>query len=329
MKKLIILICILSFAFIVKHSLQKVYDDGFYERQREIELFYLPSVESSKIISFGFNNVYSNYLFINSLAYFLEHFKDNRDYEYLEHQYNLITGLDPYFTRAYTFGALTYFIAFNSPEKPVELLMRGYEKMPNNWRIIQEIAFFFYQFQDYENAAAWYLRASEVEGLPESMRKRFLQLHYNSIELKGDIEMAKYLWFDLYLNADDDITREISARRLFLLYEIYNIKNIYDALSIYRNINNQYPESLYKLKEQEYARFTLYNEIMPQKEYIYSSKLGNILLDILLYPDFIEYNIPVSFNQLYPFYYFPKTEELFVSLDNYIQEEDIEEAHHF
>lgn len=314
MKRALSLIIVIIFLFTSKYIVQGLYDSGFYERRQDIELFFLPSLESSRIISFGFDNVYSNYIFIRSLSYFLDHFKENKDYEYLEHQYYLITGLDPYFTRAYTFGALTFFIAFNSYEKPIELLMKGHSFMPSNYRIIQDIAFFHYQFKNYGQAAEWYLKASQLEGIPRQTRERFLRLYYTSLELKGDISMAKHLWFDLYIHSEDDITKELAARRLYLLYEVENIKKIAEAIDIYNSFNQENPFSLEYLSGMHYADFSTFNLLYPQKQYTYSKTLGNILVDYLLIDDLSEYDIYLSFDQIYPFYDFPDRDTLYQNL---------------
>lgn len=319
MRRVFIFLTALAILFAGKHFLQEAYDDGYYARRREVELFYLPSVESSKIISFGFNNVYSNYLFIRSLTYFLDHFKGDKDYEYLEHQYNIIVELDPYFTKAYTFGSLALFIAHDSLEKPIRLLMKGWQIMPHNWRLIQEIAFFYYQYKMYDRAAEWYLKASEIDGLDENLKRRFIQLYYTCLELKGDFEMAKYSWLDLYLYSEDDITKELAAKRLFLIFEVENIKNIINALEIYRAINKSSPKSLEDLLQEEYSSFFLHNELYPAKGYIYSENIGNILIDYMLLSDFDEYGVPIDFNQIYPFYYFPETEEIYKSIYLYLE----------
>ncbi len=320
MKKYIPVIIIILTVLLSKHCLQEAFDPGFYERQQKVELFYLPSVEASRIMCFGFNNLYADYLFINSIVYFMDHFKGDKDYEYLQHQFDIIVELDPYFTKAYTFGALAFFIAFNNLEKPVSFLLKAYRHMPANWRLIQEIAFYYYQFRDYKNASEWYLKASELEGLPASMKNRFLQLHYSSLELTGEFDKARYLWFDLYLNAEDNVTKELAARRLFLIFDLENIKNINYALDIYKSMHGRNPQSLAELQRQEYSNFQLYNELYPDKKYIYSALWGNILLDQMFLEEYTEYNVPADFKLLYPFYLFPEMDDLHKYIGIYLAE---------
>ncbi len=320
MKRLFSAGLLILMLFSAKYLLQSFYDKGFYERQQKVELFYLPSVKTSSILCFGFNNLYADYMFISSIVYFMEHFKGDNDYEFLKHQFDIIAELDPYFTKAYTFGALTLFIAYNNLEMPVSYLMKAYSHMPSNWRLIQEIAFYYYQFKDYKNASEWYLKASKVSGISKSLKNRFLQLYYSSLELTGEFDKAKYLWLDLHLNAEDEITKELSARRLFLIFEAENIRKINQALFIYKAIYSKNPPDLEELKKENFADFSLHNEICPQKGYIYSKIYGNILIDEQFLPDLEEHHISIGFNQLYPFYFMPEKEMLYEGIQRYISE---------
>jgi hypothetical protein len=94
-----------------------------------------------------------------------------RRYELLYPMLDLTTSLDPYFSKAYRFGAI--FLAEKPPAGPgrsdlsIALLQKGLRAQPNRWEFAYDLGFVHYwHLQDYSRAAEWFQRAADIEGAP-------------------------------------------------------------------------------------------------------------------------------------------------------------------
>jgi hypothetical protein len=93
------------------------------------------------------------------------------NYDLLYPLLDLTTTLDPQFKIAYRFGAV--FLADAPPNGPgrtdlaVSLLQRGVERDHARWEYLEDIGFVYYWWvKDFNEAAAWFKRASEAPGAP-------------------------------------------------------------------------------------------------------------------------------------------------------------------
>jgi tetratricopeptide (TPR) repeat protein len=98
-----------------------------------------------------------------------------RNYALLYPLLDLTTTLDPYFSIAYRFGAI--YLGEPYPGGPgradlaITLLRKGLAVQPQKWQYMQDLGFVYYwHLQDYKSAAAWFQRASEIQGAPSWLR---------------------------------------------------------------------------------------------------------------------------------------------------------------
>ena len=139
-----------------------------------------------------------------------------KKYELLYPLLNLATALDPKFNVAYRFGAI--FLSEPPPGGPgrpdlaIELLERGIQARPDNWRYMQDVGFVHYTSRhDYAAAAEWFDKAASVEGAPWWLRS----LAANTRAVGGDRAGARALWTAIYQSADDnEWLRSDALRRL-------------------------------------------------------------------------------------------------------------------
>jgi tetratricopeptide (TPR) repeat protein len=94
-----------------------------------------------------------------------------RRYELLYPLLDLTTSLDPYFNRAYRFGAI--FLAEKPPAGPgradlaIALLQKGLTAQPKRWEFAWDLGFVYYWHrQDYARAAEWFKRSADIPGAP-------------------------------------------------------------------------------------------------------------------------------------------------------------------
>jgi len=93
-------------------------------------------------------------------------------YALLQPLLDLTTTLDPHFNIAYRFGAI--FLAMEPPLGPgradqaIALLEKGLAVSPDRWQYAYDIGFVHYfRTGDFDEAARWFRRASEMPGAPE------------------------------------------------------------------------------------------------------------------------------------------------------------------
>lgn len=143
---------------------------------------------------------------------------------------DLTTSLDPHFNIAYRFGAI--FLAEPSPWGPgrpdqaVRLLQKGLAARPDKWEYMWDLGFVFYRGQDYQTAAEWFGRASEVPGGPWWMKT----LAAVTLAQGGDRESSRRIWETLRETAEIDWLQREAERRLQQLAALDGIDALQPAV---------------------------------------------------------------------------------------------------
>ena len=175
-------------------ALQRVRETKFSLGSPDDEALYLKSGRTARHLSVAYPTLASDIYWIRAIQYFggtkrmfdvpretsPAAFGTNVDasrrrYDLLYPLLDLTTTLDPRFHIAYRFGAI--FLAEPYPGGPgrpdlaIALLEKGLREQPDKWEYMQDIAFVHYWSRhDYEAAARWFERASEVTGAPWWLR---------------------------------------------------------------------------------------------------------------------------------------------------------------
>jgi tetratricopeptide (TPR) repeat protein len=143
------------------------------------DLLYVRSPAVLKRIVLDYDAVAADVYWIRGLQHFgqerLSPPGHMRRYELLYPMLDLTTTLDPYFNIAYRFGSLflgePYPGGPGRPDLAVALLQKGLAAQPDKWQYMQDLGFVYYwHMRDYQSAAAWFQRASEVPGAPSWLR---------------------------------------------------------------------------------------------------------------------------------------------------------------
>ena len=139
----------------------------------------------------------------------------DQDFTLLYPMLELTTALDPYFDVAYSFGAL--FLAERPPGGPgrpdlaVQLLERGIQAQPDDWRLYQAVGFVHYwSFRDYTTAADWFARAARLPGAPTWMEP----LAAVTLAEGGNRKASRVLWGQILKTATDGWFQREATRRL-------------------------------------------------------------------------------------------------------------------
>jgi tetratricopeptide (TPR) repeat protein len=139
----------------------------------------------------------------------------NRRYDILYPLLDLTTSLDPYFDIAYRFGSVFLADAFPSgagrPDQAVALLQKGLRLQPGKWEFAQELGFVYYfWYQDYDQAAAWFNRAADMPTAPNWLRP----LAAVTLAEGGKRSTSRALWDEIVQNADSEWLRQQAQFRL-------------------------------------------------------------------------------------------------------------------
>ncbi|HUR35246.1 MAG TPA: hypothetical protein VM032_15690 [Vicinamibacterales bacterium] len=214
-------------------SLQAMREARFPAPPPGEDSLYLTSGTTVRRLTAGYTALAADLYWIRAIQYYggvklrLQHAAATRpqpdapppsDYALLYPMLDLTTTLDPRFNIAYRFGAI--FLAepwpggAGRPDLAIRLLEKGLAARPDKWEYMQDIGFVHYWWRhDYKEAAAWFDRASKVQGAPWFLRS----LAATTLAEGGDRQSSRTMWEAIGQSAEIDWLRNDAERRLMQL----------------------------------------------------------------------------------------------------------------
>jgi hypothetical protein len=133
----------------------------------------LPSAESVKLCSLGFDKFLSDMYWLELVQYLGEWRERGKGFVSTYDYVNLITSLDPYFEKAYWFGCWSIGYWQMRPDLAEKIIQRGMSYSPNDWFLpyiagVNENIF----AHDSKKAAAYYRRAAKLPGAPDFLNRQ-------------------------------------------------------------------------------------------------------------------------------------------------------------
>lgn len=170
--------------------------------------------------------------------------QNDKRYDLLYPLLDVTTSLDPKFAIAYRFGAIFLAEGYpNGPGRPdqaVELLRKGMRAQPDRWQYLHDIGFVYYWWlQDFQEAAAWFDRASRVPGAPWWLKA----LTATTLLQGGDRASSRLLWQQMLATADNDWLRQSAQMRLAQLTALDHLDQLAMLVATYRSSTGQRPSS--------------------------------------------------------------------------------------
>ncbi len=227
-------------------SVQLVRDRTYAAERARIEVLYVPSGNILRRMALSFDALLADVYWIRAI----QHYGRGRLAEDAEKDYSLLypllditTTLDPRFNVAYRFGAIFLTEAFpdgpGRPDQAVALLQKGAANMPDRWQMLQDIGFVYYWWlHDYEEAARWFERASQVPGAAWWLQS----LAANTLAEGGNRSASRMLWQQLLESADNDWIQNEAERRLAQLDALDQIELYERVIEVYRDRTGRLPE---------------------------------------------------------------------------------------
>ncbi len=229
-------------------SLSIVYSAGKWlttHKPREVEdFYYLPVGRYAKLISFGYNNVLADILWMKTLAYTGEHLATDRQFKYLVSLLDAVTNLDPYFFYPYRFAGTILPWEAHDPDNAIRLLKKGLRYLPDKWLLWFLTGFVYLYFKgDYKQAAYYMGEAAKKPGRPLFI----VTLASKLLTQENDADTAIKILMEIYRNTRNENVRRSILKRIKMIIAEKNFRILERAVREFKAKEGRLPRSLEEL----------------------------------------------------------------------------------
>ncbi len=213
------------------------------------ETLWLGSGKLLRILSLGHDGLLADIYWTRAVQYYGSRLRDKKtDFSLLSPLLDITVALDPQLLIAYYFGG--FFLSSPAPrgagrpDQAVDLLQRGIAANPDAWRLWHHLGFTYYwELQEYENAAAAYL-----EGSKHPDARSWMKVMAASITARGgNLETSRFLWQEIYNSTEDETIRNNARMQLEGLQARADMEEIESLVEIFRERAGRAPASLAEL----------------------------------------------------------------------------------
>lgn len=214
------------------------------EKQRPPEyrdLLYLPSGEYTHFAAVGYRHFAADFLFLRAIQAFGASFARPQNLGQLWSYFDTITTLDKRFIAAYSFGNLVIGEEAGDLEKGLELLDKGIENNPGQYRLAFEAAFFsLWIMNDPEKAAHYIDLALLAPDCPSYIGrwKGFLNTQLGRYQAAFENYLRDYI---SYYNAGEELLMASQRRRLADSVSQWHMAVLRDKGIEYNEAHGAYP----------------------------------------------------------------------------------------
>ena len=166
------------------------------ETDKKLErLIYLPDAEYLKIASLGYRELLADLLWIQSIQVMGEKKVSESSGRWLYRALDIITTLDPKFVRAYEAGGLALTTLVVLPEESNQLMMKGMQHNPTEWKLPFLIGInYYYELYDDAKAAEYMSQASRLPGAPSSLATLAANLYVSGHSPQQAVDLLAALY---------------------------------------------------------------------------------------------------------------------------------------
>ncbi|MEA1913448.1 MAG: hypothetical protein U9N06_06435 [candidate division WOR-3 bacterium] len=208
------------------------------------ELLFFPSGKFVQGITSGFDNLFADFIWIETGVYYGKHRMSDRSYHHLYHILEVLTDLDSRFIPAYTLGSMLLSDDAKRIDLGIKLLDKGLYKNPTYWEIPFTKGFIYYLYtKDYKEASKWFLISSYKEDSPEIA----LKFATWTLSLGKGVEVTLRLYLQFYNMSASKIFREKAIKGI--------MKVLRDQAMKFQRDKGYYPKSLSDMVERGYLPF--------------------------------------------------------------------------
>ncbi|MCO5144473.1 MAG: hypothetical protein M9962_15450 [Oligoflexia bacterium] len=125
------------------------------------------SAESLRLMSFGYDRLLSNLLWLRFLQYTPVEKVPPGQVSWIYLDLDTITNIDPDFYPAYEHGGIFLSVITEDKKGAEKLLLKGTERLPNRWRIFAYLAYHYQnELKDIDKGYEFYAKASKISDAP-------------------------------------------------------------------------------------------------------------------------------------------------------------------
>ena len=193
------------------------------------EAYRLPPASTIRALSFGYNEVAADFLWIRTISYFADHLTKDRDLRHLKRHVDNVLALDDRFKAVYRYGS-TMLMSIGERRTTadvahaIDLLIRAHERFPDEWRFPFNIGIYYLsdmrttstklRAEWKRRGADWIARAAligaDIPWLPVIAAKVYAE--------QGDTDVAIRRLQETYLVTQDERMRQQIAFQLKRLH---------------------------------------------------------------------------------------------------------------
>jgi len=233
-------------------------------------IIYLPSGKYLKFITFGFDSLLADIIYIWAIQYYSNYAIKNR-FDYLEHIFSIISELDPHYLDPYRIGALIAWYEGRRIDLALKVLDLGIKKNPNDWVLPFEAAHYAQMYKkDYKLAQYYYDITRKIKGAPPIARRLYAAAAFKAM----DLETAYKNWLEIYQTAEDERVKKIAYNHLYRTKATIDKIKLKEAIEKYKKKYRRLPMNLNQL-----VRAGILKEIpkdLDGNDYIYNPHTGEV-----------------------------------------------------
>lgn len=220
------------------------------------EVLYIPSADTVKRMSLGYNGLMADLYWTRAVQYFGgKHSARSKQYQLLKPLLNITTTLDPHMVVAYEFGSI--FLSQNPPEgagdpqAAAELVQKGILENPTQWRLYYSLGFIeWQQLHNPQAASQAFLKGSQQPGAMIWMKVMAARVAQDA----DNPDTARYLWTNIYENSQDKMLKQNALKHLAAIRVDQDVSFLQGYVERYRQQYGHYPASLQELQEAGWIR---------------------------------------------------------------------------
>ncbi len=209
------------------------------------EVLWIPSGKVLKKLSLGHEGLMADIYWTRTVQYYGGRIRDRKtDFSLLAPLLDITVTLDPSLLVAYKFGAV--FLAEpaprgpGQPEKAIDLIRRGIQAVPEEWRFWHDLGFIYYwHLRDYREAANAYLEGSRQPQAAPWMKVMAAVI----AEKGGNRETSRFLWREIYKSTEDKLIRQNARGHLETLQALEDLEELERRVKLFRDRTGQWPRS--------------------------------------------------------------------------------------
>jgi hypothetical protein len=232
--------------FALLYPLQKSIDAQARTVEAEREELMLRSGGVVSKLSLGYDSLMANIYWTRAVQYYGGKVRDrDPNFHLLGPLLDLTTQLDPQLLPAYKFGAI--FLSeppprgAGRPDLAVDLIRRGIEHNPHDWRLWHDLGFVYYwDMQDYQKAAEAYMEGSQQPGARDWMRVMAAKIAGEG----GSRETSRFLWSQIHESSADPHIRKNAQEHLAALQAEEDAERLQGLAGEFRRRHGRYPASM-------------------------------------------------------------------------------------